>query len=121
MKRLVVSVVILGSCLFTGCISIRSDVSFEPSDPAVASAQASKVRPGKTTVDELVLLLGDPTHRQADADGMESWSYRYQRISDGHFALCPFITIKDKKESLLVLQFEIEDGVVAASRRKTSE
>ncbi len=121
MKRPVVSVVILGLCLFAGCISIRSDVSLEPSDPAAASAQARQVRPGKTTVDELVFLLGTPTHRQADADGVETWSYRYTKNSDGHFALFPFITIKDKKESTLVLQFEVQDGVVAASHRKTNE
>lgn len=101
----------------TGCLNSSSNITFNPSDPAIAQSTASRIKPGETTKEQLIALLGTPSSQSTDSNGIETLRYAYEKQSDGSFSFL-IVNISDNKKEQLELLYEVKDGVVTNSWRK---
>jgi len=106
-----------GLVFLAGCLCIRSDVKYSPSDPSIAKSNAAQIKVGKSTREQLLSLLGTPSHQSTDENGVEILSYMYHKTTDGSFSFL-IVDIDDKKQEEMELCFEVKDGIVINSWRK---
>jgi len=95
--------------LLAGCVAAQSDVRYS----GVENSQLRQIKPGITTKDQLIELVGEPTEYNTTDDGAEIFKYKCTTIKDNQFVLFPPpIIIDDTKETEHTIVFKIRDGIV---------
>jgi len=117
LKKVFSLCVVAGLFSLAGCLCSSSNVTFNPSDPAIAQSTAAQIKPGETTKQQLLALLGTPSSQSADSNGVETLRYVYQKNkqSSSWFLV---VYISDNKQEQLELLYEVKDGVVTNAWRK---
>lgn len=108
------ALVLLGLAVLTvaGCISVRSDVTYGPSGPAVRRETLRQVEVGATSKEWLLGVLGTPTRTSRTPDGTDILTYEYTRKIDTDLDFCIFFNLDDRRDEFTTYIFELEDGVV---------
>jgi hypothetical protein len=97
------------SILLAGCVATQSDVHYS----GVENSQLRQIEPGRTTRDQLLAIVGEPTEESMTEDGSEILRYRCIEKKDNRFAMFPPpIAIEDKKEIEHTVVFKLKDGIV---------
>ncbi|MCP4613146.1 MAG: hypothetical protein GY845_31020 [Planctomycetes bacterium] len=97
------------SLLLAGCVAAQSDVRYN----GIENSQLRQIKPGITTQDQLLAMVGEPTEQSMTEDGDEYLKYKCTETRDNQFAMFPPpIAIKDKKETEHTIVFKIRDGIV---------
>ncbi|MBN1807153.1 MAG: hypothetical protein JW837_18040 [Sedimentisphaerales bacterium] len=116
-KALFISFIIT-SILLAGCIV--SDTSMRYS--GVERSHLIKIKPGITTKEKLLDLIGEPSEQSVIADGVEILKYKCIMNKDEKVVLFPPPLIIDhKKETEHLVVFRIEDGIVQRRWRENIE
>jgi hypothetical protein len=97
------------SILLAGCVVSDTHMQYS----GVQRDHLRKIKPGVTTKDQLLDMVGEPTEESVIEDGVEILKYKCKMIKDDQFVLFPPPIIVDhKKETEHLVVFKIEDGVV---------
>ncbi len=99
---------VVTSVLLVGCVAIESNVH----DSGVENSQLRQIELGRTTKDQLVAIVGEPTEQTMTEDGTEILRYKCTTKKDNQFILFPIVFVDDKKEIEHSVSFEIKDGIV---------
>jgi len=103
------------SFLLIGCVASESNVHYT----GVEDETLKKIDCGKTTKDQLIALLGEPSEQQLKEDGTEMLRYKCTKIKDSKFAMFPPpIAIDDKKEIEHTVVFKLRDGIVQRYKKE---
>ena len=95
--------------LLAGCVATQSDVHYS----GVENSQLRQIESGRTTKDQLLAIVGEPTEESMTEDGSEILRYRCIEKKDNKFAMFPPpIAIEDKKEIEHTVVFKLKDGIV---------
>ena len=74
---------------------------------------------GQTTKAQLIEMLGEPTEQVTTQDGTEILRYRCVKTKDNAFVMFPPpIVIKDDKDEIHIIAFEVQNGVVQRYRKE---
>ena len=86
-KTLVVSAVLLASPLMlSGCL-LSQDRSTQINGAYVQPTELSRVKLHKSTQDDVLQVLSEPTSRQDNKDGTETWTWNWTRREQGSGSL----------------------------------
>ena len=97
------------SVLLVGCVATQSDVHYS----GVENSQLRQIESGRTTRDQLLAIVGEPTEESMTEDGSEILRYKCIEKKDNKFAMFPPpIAIEDKKEIEHTVVFKLKDGIV---------
>ena len=97
------------SILLAGCVATQSDVHYS----GVENSQLRQIESGRTTRDQLLAIVGEPTEESMTEDGSEILRYKCIEKKDNRFAMFPPpIAIEDKKEIEHTVVFKLKDGIV---------
>jgi len=97
------------SVLLAGCVATQSDVHYS----GVENSQLRQIESGRTTRDQLLAIVGEPTEESMTEDGSEILRYKCIEKKDNRFAMFPPpIAIEDKKEIEHTVVFKLKDGIV---------
>ena len=97
------------SVLLIGCVATQSNVHYS----GVENSQLRQIEPGRTTKDQLLAIVGEPTEESMTEDGSEIFRYKCIEKKDNRFAMFPPpIAIEDKKEIEHTVVFKFKDGIV---------
>jgi hypothetical protein len=97
------------SVLLVGCIAIESNMHYS----GVENSQLKQIESGRTTKDQLLAIVGEPTEESMTEDGNEILRYKCIEKKDNRFAMFPPpIAIEDKKEIEHTVVFKLKDGIV---------
>jgi hypothetical protein len=100
---------VLTSLLLAGCLVSDSSMRYS----GVENSQLRRIKPGITTQDQLLEMVGEPTEQSTTADGAEILKYKCTTIKDNQFVLFPPpIIIDDTKETEHHVVFKLRDGIV---------
>lgn len=93
-----------------GCL-VNSRESTHSSGRYVSPSRLERIDPGRSTGDDVLSLLGEPSSRRENADGSETWrwTYRRTRTSSGHFLFGS--SRRTETDGLVAVM--LQDGVVA--------
>ncbi len=95
--------------LLVGCVATESNVHYS----GVENSQLRQIESGRTTKDQLLAIVGEPTEESMTEDGSEILRYRCIEKKDNRFAMFPPpIAIEDKKEIEHIVVFKLKDGIV---------
>ncbi len=95
--------------LLVGCVATQSDVHYS----GVDNSQLRQIKSGRTTKEELLAIVGEPTEESMTEDGSEILRYKCIEKKDNRFAIFPPpIAIEDKKEIEHTVVFKLKDGIV---------
>jgi hypothetical protein len=95
--------------LLVGCVATQSDVRYS----GVDNSQLRQIKSGRTTKDQLLAIVGEPTEESMTEDGSEILRYKCIEKKDNKFAMFPPpIAIEDKKETEHTVVFKLKDGIV---------
>ena len=96
------------SILLAGCVATQSDVHYS----GVENSQLRQIESGRTTRDQLLAIVGEPTEESMTEDGSEILRYKCIEKKDNRFAMFPPpIAIEDKKEIEHTVVFKLKDGI----------
>jgi len=97
------------SILLFGCVATESNVHYS----GVENSQLRQIEPGRTTKDQLLAIVGEPTEESMTEDGSDILRYRCIEKKDNRFAMFPPpIAIEDKKEIEHTVVFKLKDDIV---------
>ncbi|UCG47229.1 MAG: hypothetical protein JSU94_17270 [Phycisphaerales bacterium] len=96
------------SAVLAGCVISKSDVKYT----GIADYSLAEVECGQTSERRLWELFGKPSEQYETDDGAKIAAYNCTEKKDNHFAVCPFVFIKDEAEREYIVSFEIRDDVV---------
>ena len=97
------------SVLLVGCIATESNVHYS----GVENSQLKQIESGRTTKDQLLAIVGEPTEESMTEDGNEILRYKCIEKKDNRFAMFPPpIAIEDKREIEHTVVFKLKDGIV---------
>ena len=97
------------SVLLAGCVATQSDVHYS----GVENSQLRQIESGRTTRDQLLAIVGEPTEESMTEDGSEILRYKCIEKKDNRFAMFPPpIAIEDTKEIEHTVVFKLKDGIV---------
>jgi len=100
---------VVTSILLVGCVATKSDVHYS----GVNNSQLKQIERGRTTKDQLVAIVGEPTEQSLTEEGTEILRYKCTEKRDNQFVLFPPpIVIDDKKEIEHTVVFKLKDGIV---------
>jgi hypothetical protein len=116
-KAFFVSLVIT-SILLAGCFVSDTHMHYS----GVERSHLNKIKPGITTKEQLLDMVGEPTEESIVADGVEILKYKCVMNKDEKVVLFPPpIIIDHKKETEHLVVFKIEEGIVQRRWRKNIE
>jgi len=97
------------SVLLAGCVATESNVHYS----GVVNSQLRQIKSGRTTRDQLLAIVGEPTEESMTEDGSEILRYKCIEKKDNRFAMFPPpIAIEDTKEIEHTVVFKLKDGIV---------
>jgi hypothetical protein len=100
---------VVTSISLVGCVATKSDVHYS----GVDNSQLKQIERGKTTKDQLLAMVGEPTEETMTEDGTEVLRYKCTEKKASKFAMFPPpIAIEDKKETEHTVVFKLKDGIV---------
>ena len=100
---------VVTSILLFGCVATESNVHYS----GVENSQLRQIEPGRTTKDQLLAIVGEPTEESMAEDGSEILRYRCIEKKESSFAMFPPpIAIEDKKEIEHTIVFKLKDDIV---------
>jgi len=100
---------VVTSVLLVGCVVTKSDVHYS----GVENSQFKQIERGRTTKDQLVAIVGEPTEQSLTEEGTEILRYKCTEKRDNQFVMFPPpIVIDDKKEIEHTVVFKLRDGIV---------
>ena len=100
---------VLTSILLFGCVATESNVHYS----GVENSQLRQIKSGRTTKDQLLAIVGEPTEESMAEDGSEILRYRCIEKKESRFAMFPPpIAIEDKKEIEHTIVFKLKDDIV---------
>lgn len=103
------ALLVVTSVLLVGCVATKSDVHYS----GINNSQLRQIERGKTTKDQLLAIVGEPTEETMTEDGTEVLRYKCTEKKDNTFAMFPPpIAIEDKKETEHTIVFKLKDGIV---------
>lgn len=109
---------VITSILLAGCVVSDTHMQYS----GVQRDHLRKIKPGITTKEQLLDMVGEPTEESVIEDGVEILKYKCKMIKDDQFVLFPPPIIVDhKKETEHLVVFKIEDGVVQRHWKKNIE
>lgn len=76
------TLMLLTSCLLIGCAT---------SGRKIETSQAEKLKPGETTKEEVLRLLGAPQYQTRDSDGAETLTYSFTRTTVKPATFIPYV------------------------------
>ncbi len=97
------------SVLVVGCVVIKTDEQYT----GIENETLKQVECGQTTRDWVVETFGEPSEQILADDGSEILKYKCVRKKDNKFVMFPPpIVIKDDKDVIHTVVFEVRDGIV---------
>jgi len=96
------------SILAVGCVVSNSEVHYT----GVEDEALKQIECGKTTKDQLVAILGEPTEQSQTQEGTEILRYKCTKKQDNEFVMFPIVFVDDEKETKHTVVFEVKDGIV---------
>ncbi len=100
---------VITSLLLAGCVVSDSSVRYS----GVENSQLRQIKPGITTKDQLLEIVGEPTEQSTTENGAEIFKYKCTTTKDNQLVIFPPpIIIDDTKETEYAIVFKIRDGVV---------
>lgn len=95
--------------LLAGCVATESNVHYS----GVENSQLRQIKSGRTTKDQLLAIVGEPTEESMTEDGSEILRYKCIEKKDNRFAMFPPpIAIEDTKVIEHTVVFKFKDGIV---------
>lgn len=115
-SRLVGAGLLFAGAALAGCL-VSSRESTQYSGRYVSPSRLERIEPGRSTADDVLNMLGDPSSQRENADGSETWrwSYRKTRTSSGHFLFLFGSSSRTETDGLVAIT--LKDGVVTDIRR----
>jgi hypothetical protein len=105
---LLVALMLMGS----GCVSSRSDVTYGSKGPAVPNSTLRQIKPGRTTKNWLLGVMGEPSRAARTSANTEVLTYEYTKTVDSDFNFFIFFNSDNRREERTIHVFEVEDGIV---------
>ena len=100
---------VVTSILLAGCVISDNSTRYV----GVANSQLQQIKPGITTKEQLVEMVGEPTEESFTEDGAEILKYKCTTTKDNQFVMFPPpIIIDDTKETEHAVVFKLRDGIV---------
>ncbi len=101
-----------------GCLVVReSDTRY--SGDYISASRLECIEPGRTTAEEVLEQLGEPTQRTPRDDGSEVWRYEYTQTKSSSGAVFLIFAGSSRKEVSGEVQVTVRDGVVQRVWRET--
>jgi hypothetical protein len=98
--------------LSISCISSSKNIRYSGLDQPISSSTLKQVKPGDTTKQWLIATLGEPTDEHTTDQGLEILKYTCKRTENYCFSMFLILTIRDEKERINSVVFEIKDDIV---------
>lgn len=111
--RCLMGAALAGLCVLgmPGCL-IVSKSNTRYAGHYVSASRLEKIEAGRSTADEVLDALGEPTHRTEGADGSEVWRYEYTKTTSNSGAVFLIFAGSSRKETSGEVQITVKDGVV---------
>ncbi len=101
--------------LISGCVVCKTDENYT----GPRKADLKQVDFGETTKDQLIEMFGEPTEQAVMQDGTEILRYKCVKTKDNAFVMFPPpIVIKDDKDEVHIIAFELQGGVVQRYKKE---
>ena len=102
------------STLLVGCVVCDSDIHYT----GIEDETLKKIECGKTTKDQLVELLGEPSEQSLMEDGAEILRYKCTKKHDSKVVVFPIVFVDEEKETKHTVAFEVKDGIVQRYKKE---
>jgi hypothetical protein len=80
--------------------------------PPVPSSTLRQIKPGRTTKNWLLSVMGEPSRAARTSANTEVLTYEYTKTVDSDFNFFIFFNSDNRREERTVHVFEVEDGIV---------
>lgn len=110
MNRLHLLTLAAGLCLLPACI-INADSHTTRSGKYISTDTVQRIEPGKNA-DYVIAVLGEPSSRQALADGTEIWKWTYRERKRSSGAIFLVVDSDSTTETERATYVELQHGVV---------
>jgi outer membrane protein assembly factor BamE (lipoprotein component of BamABCDE complex) len=111
--RCLMGVALAGLCTLgvPGCLVV-SNSQTQYSGRYISESRLERIEPGRSTADDVLDELGEPTTRTGNPDGSEVWRYEYTKTKSSRGTVFLLFAGSNRTETNGEVQVTLQDGVV---------